>query len=757
MSVDVGSAVGYLELDTSKFKSGFTSAMSDMQVFNDRTATTNDKLTGLSSAMGSIGSSLTKGLTVPIVGAGAAMIKTTADFEAGMSEVGAISGATGKDLEALTAKAKEMGAKTKFSASESAEALKYMAMAGWDTQKMLDGLPGVMNLAAASGENLGTVSDIVTDALTAFGMKAEEAGHFADVLAKASSKSNTNVGMMGETFKYVAPVAGALGYSAEDTAIAIGLMANSGIKASQAGTSLRQVILGLQGGVELTGKEFGKWHIEVENADGSMRSFGDVIGDLREAFSHMTEAEKTANAESIAGKVGMSGLLAIVNATGKDYETLTKEIYNADGAAQQMADTMNDNLNGQLTILGSTIEGIAIQFGEIMLPYIKSMVQGLQKFATWLTNTSDSAKQIVVVIATVLAALGPLLLIGSKLISGFLSIKMLLATTGTTLAALTGPLAIVIAAVAAFALAWTTNFGGIRDTVSNVMGTIFNTIRTILGTIKSAWDSNWMGIKDKVTLVFEVIETTIRTVLGVIEGLVQVFSGVITGDWTKVWEGVKKVFNSIWEGIKEALKSFLKFIINRIIDLASSLYVKAKEAMNKLWEGFKEIWAKIKEWTQAFINDPIGTLTKLGSKLYSKGKEVINKLWSGLKSAWKSVKDWFSGIAEWVSGIWDDIKKKFKEAVETKEKTSKLNSGGGKGDKKVEGFAKGLPYVPYDGFPAILHKGERVLTKKEASAYNSGTSGGANFQFTFNSPVALSPAEERRQMKKAMNEILFNM
>ena len=758
MSVDVGRAVGYLELDTSKFKSGFTSAMSDMQVFNDRTATTNDKLTGLSSAMGSVGSSLTKGLTVPIVGAGAAMIKTTADFEAGMSEVSAISGATGKDLDALTAKAKEMGAKTKFSASESAEALKYMAMAGWDTQKMLDGLPGVMNLAAALGENLGTVSDIVTDALTAFGMKAEEAGHFADVLAKASSKSNTNVGMMGETFKYVAPVAGALGYAAEDTAIAIGLMANSGIKASQAGTSLRQIIMGLQGTVELTGDAFGKYVVETENADGSMRSFKEILDDLRDGFSGMTEAEKAANAEAIAGKVGMSGLLAIVNATGKDYATLTKEIYNADGAAQQMADTMNDNLNGQLTILGSTIEGIAIQFGEIMLPYIKSMVQGLQNFATWLTNTSDSAKQIVVVIATVLAALGPLLLIGSKLISGFLSIKMLLATTGTTLAALTGPLAIVIAAVAAFALAWTTNFAGIRDTVSNVMGTIFNTMKTILGTIKSAWDNNWGGIQDKVKLVFEVIETVIRTVLGVIEGLIQVFSGVITGDWTKVWEGVKKVFTSIWEGIKSALKSFLKYIVNRIIDLAATLYVKAKNAMNRLWDGFKEIWASVKEWTIAFINDPIGTLTKLGSKLFNKGKEVINKLWNGLKSAWKSVADWFTGIVDWVSNIWEGIKKKFNDAVETKEKTTKLNEGGSKSGKSVEGFAKGLPYVPYDGFPAILHKGERVLTAKEANAYNKGGNTGAGtYEFNFYSPQELSPAEQARQFKKTMNQILFNM
>ena len=422
MSVDVGSAVGYLMLDTSDFKSGFKSAMSDLKVFKDSTAKTEDKLTALSSAMTTAGKKMTTHVTLPIVGIGSAMVKTTAEFESGMSEVSAISGATGKDLEMLTDKAKEMGAKTKFSASESAEALKYMAMAGWDTQKMLGGLEGVMNLAAASGEELGTVSDIVTDALTAFGMKAEESAHFADILAKASSKSNTNVSMMGETFKYVAPVAGALGFTAEDTAIAIGLMANSGIKASQAGTSLRQILTNLGDGVELTGSKFGKFHVETVDAQGDMRDLKDILDDLREGFSDMTEAEKSANAETIAGKVGMSGLLAIVNASTDDYEKLAEEIYNCDGAAEQMADTMNDNLSGQITILKSTVEGIAISFGEIMLPAVKKLVKGLQNFATWINNLDERQKRMIVRIATLAATIGPLLLVGGKLLKTGLSI-----------------------------------------------------------------------------------------------------------------------------------------------------------------------------------------------------------------------------------------------------------------------------------------------------------------------------------------------
>ena len=239
MSVNVGEAVGYLDLDTSGFTKGFKSALQELQAFKNSASSMGDKVTALGSAMTKAGSTMTKSVTLPLVGLGTAAVATTTKFESAMSKVSAISGATGDDLAALTDKAKEMGAKTKFSASESAEAFQYMAMAGWKTEDMLDGIDGIMNLAAADGLDLATTSDIVTDALTAFGLSASDSAHFADVLAKASSSANTNVSMLGESFKYVAPVAGSLGYSAEDTAIALGLMANAGIKGSQSGTALR--------------------------------------------------------------------------------------------------------------------------------------------------------------------------------------------------------------------------------------------------------------------------------------------------------------------------------------------------------------------------------------------------------------------------------------------------------------------------------------------------------------------------------------
>lgn len=293
-----------------------------------------------------------------------------------MSEVKAISGATATEMEQLTAKAKEMGAKTKFSATESAEAFKYMAMAGWKTGDMLNGIEGIMNLAAASGENLGTVSDIVTDALTAMGLEAKDAGHFADVLAAASSNSNTNVAMMGETFKYAAPLAGALGYSIEDTAQAIGIMANSGIKASQAGTSMRAILTRLASPTEKAEKYMSKYGISLTKADGSMRPLINVLEDMRANLSGLSEEEKVAAANAIAGQEAETGFLAILNASQKDWDKLRKAITNCDGAAKSMAETMMENLAGAIEIMSGSFEtaGLTI-FTKFSQPLQKAALE----------------------------------------------------------------------------------------------------------------------------------------------------------------------------------------------------------------------------------------------------------------------------------------------------------------------------------------------------------------------------------------------
>ena len=298
-----------------------------------------------------------------------------------------------------------------------AEAMNYMAMAGWKTEDMLSGIEGVMNLAAASGEDLATTSDIVTDALTAFGLTAADSGHFADILAAASSNANTNVSMMGETFKYCAPIAGALGFSAEDTAEAIGLMANAGIKGSQAGTALRTIMNNLSGDVKICGSSIGEVTAATTNADGSMRDLSDILADCRTAFSGLTESEKAQAAESLVGKNAMSGFLALMNAGEADIDKLSSAIDNCDGCAAGMAETMQDNLAGQLQILKSQLEELAISFGELLMPAIRTIVGWIQKFVDWLNSMDEGTRKVIVTIALVVAAIGPVLIIVGKVIS----------------------------------------------------------------------------------------------------------------------------------------------------------------------------------------------------------------------------------------------------------------------------------------------------------------------------------------------------
>ncbi|MCI8420450.1 MAG: phage tail tape measure protein [Oscillospiraceae bacterium] len=366
---------GTLKFDTSIDAKGFQKGIDTIgSIASKGIQATAAIMTGAAAAVGTMGM---------------AAIKVGSDFESAMSTVEAISGAAGKELDALKEKAKEMGASTKFSATESAEAFEYMAMAGWKTEDMLSGIEGIMNLAAASGEELATTSDIVTDALTAFGMSAADSTHFADILAQASSNANTNVGMMGETFKYVAPVAGALGYTAEDTALAIGLMANSGIKASQAGTSLRSMMSRLTKPTKEVQSAMDTLGVSLTNSDGSMKSLNEIMGDLRDGFHGLSEAEAAELASSLAGQEAMSGLLAIVNASDEDFEKLESSIYNCDGAAARMAETMNNNLQGQITILKSGLEGLGISFYENLQEPLKGIAVEAQRMVERLQEAFD--------------------------------------------------------------------------------------------------------------------------------------------------------------------------------------------------------------------------------------------------------------------------------------------------------------------------------------------------------------------------------
>ncbi len=356
------------KIDTSGFKGGI------------------DKIKSIAQAGVSAITATLAGITAAL-GAGATAAATVgSSFEAAMSKVSAISGATGDSLQSLTDKAKEMGAKTKFSASESASALQYMAMAGWDTESMLNGIDGIMNLAAADGLDLATTSDIVTDALTAFNLKASDSTHFADVLAKASSSANTNVSMLGESFKYVAPLAGTMGYSVEDVSLALGLMANASVKGSMAGTSLKTALSNLASPTEEMSNVMTQYGISISDAEGNALPLIDVMKQLREKFSGLSETEQAAAASTLFGKEAMSGMLAIINASDSDFDNLTQNINNADGAAKSMADTMQDNLQGQITILKSGLEGLGIEIYEGMSEPLQEAAVEAQNYVNRLTE-----------------------------------------------------------------------------------------------------------------------------------------------------------------------------------------------------------------------------------------------------------------------------------------------------------------------------------------------------------------------------------
>lgn len=376
------------------------------------------KLKAAGTRMDETGKTLTRKVTLPISLLGGAAIKTGMDFESGMSRVAAVSGASAEDMEKLEAKAREMGSTTVFSAREASDAFYYMSLAGWDAQESMDGIAGVMDLAAASGEDLASVSDIVTDGLTAFGMAAKDSGRFADVLAAASANANTDVKGMGDAFQYAAPVAGALGYSIEDTSVAIGLMSNAGIKGQKAGTALRTMMTNLAKPTKQMKDEMDRLGISLTDSEGNMKSFDDIMQDLRVSFADLDEAQQANSAATIFGKEAMSGALSVINASEEDYNKLTEAINNSEGAAGEMADTMQDNLQGSLKELRSMVEDLFIEVYQNLKPSLEQTVEVLKDVTQWFANLSPETQENIIKFGLLAAAAGPVLSIFGKLTFG---------------------------------------------------------------------------------------------------------------------------------------------------------------------------------------------------------------------------------------------------------------------------------------------------------------------------------------------------
>ena len=605
---------------------------------------TGEKLKSVGSSIEGAGKKLMP-VTAAVGGLGAAAVKVAADFDSGMSKVAAVSGAAGEDLDKLREKAREMGAKTKFSASEAASAMEYMAMAGWKTGDMLDGIEGIMNLAAASGEDLATTSDIVTDALTAMGLSASDSGHFADILAAASSNANTNVSMMGETFKYCAPVAGALGFSAEDTAEAIGLMANAGIKSSQAGTAMRSMMTNLTGDVTFAGDAFGELTVQTTNTDGSMRSLGDILKDCRGAFSQMSESEQAANAEALVGKNAMSGFLAVMNAAPGDIEKLNGAITNCDGTAEKMAATMQDNLAGQITILKSQLEELAISIGEMLMPYIRQIVGWVQGLVDWLNGLDEGTKKMIVTIALVAAAVAPVLIVIGKVVG---AVGTIMTVVPQIAAAISGVIAFVSGTV----------IPAIGAVVAAV-GWIPIAIAAVIAIIVLLWNKcDWF--REAVIAVWEAVKSaTIAAWNAVGEFLTNLWSGIVeTGK--AVWDGLASFFTVCWQGIQNmfttvltAISTFFINIWTGIQNVAVTIGTAIQLFLTTAWDAIKMVLTTVLTAIQMVFTTVWNAIKAVVTAVVGAIQSFITTAWNGIKAVVITV---MNAIQSVVSGVWNSVK-----------------------------------------------------------------------------------------------------
>lgn len=671
------------------------------------------KLESVGNTVTSVGTTLTKNVTAPILAIGTATVKTTADFDAQMSKVQAISGASGEQFDALREKAREMGAKTKFSAMEAAEAFEYMAMAGWKTDDMLEGIEGIMSLAAASGESLATTSDIVTDALTAFGLSAKDSGHFADILAATSANANTNVGMLGESFKYAAPVAGALGISAEDTSFALGLMANAGIKASQAGTVLRAGLSNMVKPTEQMATYMERYNIAlVENEDGSI-NLRETMVSLREKMSGVSEAEQAAAASAIFGKEAMSGWLAIINASDQDFAKLASAIDNCHGSAEQMATTMQDNLAGELDNLSSAVEELMIQIGDALMPVIRNIVTQIQSFVEKLQQMDEGTRNTVMQIAAFVAAIGPALAILGKFTTaagqGMQAISSMgkgiltfvnQAKTGvgaggqfaSAIAAI-GPagwavIAVVAALSAAFVTLWQNNeefrtkmtavWDSLKNKATEAAQKITESINALgfdfsgLGeAIKAAWDWFCYALEPVVSSLVQNIGGMLEGLIDIVTGIVQTITGIIKGfkdgDWTQCLNGLK----TIWDGIWGVLSAPVMAVIDSITGYLDRFGLTWQDVWNGIrdfftgvWDGIKTFFTGVWESIRTFFENICSSIQSTASSVWNSIQSFFTGVWNGIRSffesTWNSIQTTAASvgnaIASTASTVWETIK-----------------------------------------------------------------------------------------------------
>ena len=664
-------------------------ALEKMGVLGETLQSAGDKISG-------VGQKLLP-VTAGVTALGTIAVKTGADFDSAMSKVAAVSGATGSEMDALREKAREMGSKTKFSASEAAEAMNYMAMAGWKTNDMLSGIEGIMNLAAASGEDLASTSDIVTDALTAFGLSASDSGHFADILAAASSNANTNVSMMGETFKYAAPVLGSLGYSAEDSAIAIGLMANAGIKSSQAGTALRSAITNLAKPTDTVAAAMEQYGISLTDSSGKMYSLRELMEQLRQKLGGLSEAEQAQAAASLFGKEAMSGMLAIINGSPADFEKLSNAIdtcsdtvdgYN--GTTEKMAAVMQDNLAGQVTILKSQLEELAISFSDILMPTIRSIVSRIQELVDKLNQLDPRTKETIAKIALIAAALGPMLVVLGKTISSvgtvFSAVSKLPAlfssvqsgigaitgALGVSLGSLLAIIAAVAALVAAFVHLWKTNdefksniiaiweqikstFTGLTQGITDRLNALGFDFESFTDVLKAAWD----GLCNLLAPIFEGVFQNISNIFSgfadIFLNSLDVLIGLFTGDWEQCWNGIKGIFTSIWDFIVNTFRN----IMNTLKGIADVVLGWFGTSWNEVWTSIKTFfvntWNSIASFFTGIVTGIRDFFVNTWTSISNTFTTIVTAIQTAATTVFTAIRDFFTAIYTVVSTVFQAI------------------------------------------------------------------------------------------------------
>lgn len=619
----------------------------------------------------SVGKSLLP-MSAAVTGIGVAGLKVATDFEKAMSGVQAITGATGAEFEKLRETAIDLGATTAFSSGEVAEAMTEMAKAGWSTTQIIDGMAGVLDATAASGESLATVSTIAADAITGFGLSAKDSARVADLMTQAANSGTIGVSDLGESYKYVAPLAQSMGLSIEDVTTALSAMSMAGIKGSQAGTSLRTVLANMAKPSDTVATAMGDLGIEIANADGSFKSLDEIMTIMRSSFSGLTDDQKAYYATALAGKEGMSGLISLLNLTQEEYDALSSSMNNCTGVAGETAAVMQDNLQSKVEQLGGALESLAIKLSEYVIPFLTGLVEKITAAVDAFTNMNPIVQKAVLVIGGILAVAGPILIIIGKLITAvgtimtvipklagaINAVKTAVLALNTTM--LANPIFLIIAAitalVAAFIYLWNTNedfrqfwidlWENIKEVAIAVWTSIKEFFVSAWEAISNAAQTIWNGIKNFFSALWEGIKTIFTTVLNVISTIVTTYFNIYKTIITTVFNAIKTVITTVLNAIKTVITTVWNTIKNVFTTVLNTIKSVVSGAFNSMWSGIKNTVSKIVESIKTGFNNAVSFIKNLASSAFQWGADIIQGIVNGIKSCIGKVKDAVTNVAE---------------------------------------------------------------------------------------------------------------